>query len=116
MARASHNTLLLTVYDAFGSDLLNPHIDGFASAEIRDAVVKAVGRVEDAIVAGDAEAAHRRMVRHVVAYRASLERAAPRTVVLGDPNAASKPARAGRAAAGKAPAKSSSGAKPPVAR
>lgn len=82
MARASHNPILMTVYDAFGPELLNPHVDGFVSAEIRAAVVQAVSRVEDAIVAGDAEAARRRMARHVLAYRASLERLAPKTVTL----------------------------------
>ncbi|MES2536284.1 MAG: FCD domain-containing protein [Pseudomonadota bacterium] len=82
MAHASHNPILTTIYDALGPGLLNPHVAGFASAEVRDAVVQAVGRIEEAIVAGDSAAARRRMDRHVLAYRAQLERLAPPSVTL----------------------------------
>jgi hypothetical protein len=78
MAKASHNPLLIAIYEAFGDDLLNPRIKGYISDEIRREVVRAVNHVEDAIVAGDAEAARRRMARHVEAYRASIEAVVPR--------------------------------------
>ena len=73
MAKASHNLLLIGIYEAFAEDLLNPNIEGYISSEIRSAVVRAVNHVQDAIIAGDAEAARRRMARHVEAYRASIE-------------------------------------------
>ena len=82
MAQASHNPILTAIYDALGPGLLNPHVAGFASAEIRDAVVQAVGRIEDAIIARDPAAARRRMERHVLAYRAQVERVAPKSVTL----------------------------------
>ena len=78
MARASHNPLLIAVYESLGAaEFLKPRIAGFISDDIRAAVLHAVEQVERAIVAGDAEAARRRMERHVRAYRASLEAAAP---------------------------------------
>ena len=77
MARASHNPLLIAIYEAFGADLLDPNIKGYISDDIRSAVVRAVNHVQDAIIAGDAESARRRMTRHVEAYRASIEAAAP---------------------------------------
>jgi GntR family transcriptional repressor for pyruvate dehydrogenase complex len=76
MAKASHNLLLIGIYEAFGEDLLNPNIKGYISDDIRSAVVRAVNHVQDAIIAGDAEAARRRMARHVEAYRALIEAAA----------------------------------------
>ena len=82
MAQASHNPILTAIYHTLGSGLLDPHVAGFASAEIRLAVVQAVGKVEAAIVAGDGEAAKRRMERHVLAYRALAERVAPKVVTL----------------------------------
>lgn len=75
MAQASHNPLLIAIHDSFGPELLNPRISGFVSDEIRASVVHAVERIELAIVTGDAEAARRRMVRLVHAYRASVEAA-----------------------------------------
>lgn len=82
MAHASHNPILTAIYDALGPGLLNPHVAGFASAEIREAVVQAVGRIEEAIIARDPVAARRRMERHVLAYRTQVERVAPKTVTL----------------------------------
>ena len=82
MAMASHNPILTTIYDSLGPGLLDPHVAGFASAEIRAAVVQAVGKVEQSIIAGDALTARRRMERHVLAYRAQVERVAPKTVTL----------------------------------
>lgn len=82
MAQASHNPILTAIYHTLGAGLLDPHVAGFASAEIRLAVVQAVAKVEAAIVAGDGEAAKRRMERHVLAYRALAERVAPKVVTL----------------------------------
>ena len=82
VAHASHNPILTAIYDALGPGLLNPHVAGFASADVRDAVVQAAARIEEAIVAGDSDAARRRMSRHVRAYRAQVERVAPKTVRL----------------------------------
>lgn len=76
MARASHNLLLISIYEAFGEELLNPNIKGYVSDDIRSAVVRAVTHVQESIIAGDTEAARRRMARHVEAYRASIELAA----------------------------------------
>jgi DNA-binding FadR family transcriptional regulator len=77
MATASHNALLIAIYESFGADLLNPRISGFISDEIRAEVIRAVDHVERAIIAGDAEAARRRMVKHIKGYRASVEAATP---------------------------------------
>lgn len=82
VAHASHNPILQTIYYALGPGLLDPHVDEFASPEIRQAVVHAMDRIEDAIIKGDAEAARRRMDRHVKAYRAEVERLAPKIVTL----------------------------------
>lgn len=82
MAQASHNLILTAVYDALGPRLLDPHVSGFASAEVRNAVSHAIDRIETAIVAGDPEAARRRMERHVRAYRAQVEAVAPKIVTL----------------------------------
>jgi len=82
MAEASHNPILTAIYHTLGAGLLDPHVAGFASPEIREAVIQAVAKVEAAIVAGDGEAARRRMERHVIAYRALAERVAPQVVTL----------------------------------
>lgn len=82
MADASHNIILIAVYDALGSRLLDPHVAGFASSSVRAAVVDAVETIEAAIVAGDAAAARRRMERHVRAYREQIEALAPPIVTL----------------------------------
>ena len=42
MAPASHNPVLTAIYDALGPGFLNPGVAGFASAEIRLAVVRPV--------------------------------------------------------------------------
>ena len=44
--------------------------------------MQAVAKVQAAIVAGDGEAARRRMERHVMAYRALAEQVAPKVVTL----------------------------------
>lgn len=82
MAHASHNTILIAVYDALGPRLLDPHVAGFASTTVRAAVVDAVEKIEAAIVAGDVSAARRRMERHVRAYRDQVETLAPSIIIL----------------------------------
>lgn len=82
MAHASHNPILTAIYDSLGPGLLDPHVAGFASAEVRGAVIQVVGKIEDAIIARDPAAARRRMERHVLAYRAEAERVAPKLVTF----------------------------------
>lgn len=82
MAHASHNAILIAIYDSLGPRLLDPRVAGFASADVRAAVVHAIGRVEEAIIAGEPETARRRMQRHVQAYRRLVESVAPKTVRL----------------------------------
>lgn len=69
VVHASHNDILIafmesvsdTVYAATNISRLNP-------IEIRNIVVAAHAKINDAIVAGDADPAQRRMERHVKAY------------------------------------------------
>lgn len=82
MAHASHNAILVAIYNSLGPRLLDPHVAGFASADIRAAVVHAISRVEEAIVARNPETARRRMQRHVQAYRQLVESVAPKIVRL----------------------------------
>jgi len=82
VARASHNPLLVAVAQALGPLIHDPHVADFASPEIRDAVMRAHARIHQAIVDRDAEAAHRRMARHVRAYRTRIEAVAPKTVTI----------------------------------
>ncbi len=82
IAHASHNHVLIALYDAVSPGLLDPHVAGFASTEIREAVVHAANRIQEAIVARDVETARRRMQRHVQAYRQSVEPVAPKVVTL----------------------------------
>jgi GntR family transcriptional regulator, transcriptional repressor for pyruvate dehydrogenase complex len=82
VARASHNHLLIGVAEALNPLIHDPHVENFASAEIRDAVVRAHERVYQAIVDRDAEAAGRRMARHIRAYRTRIETVAPETVTI----------------------------------
>lgn len=82
IAHATHNALLVTMYDALGPSLLDPRVVGFVSADVRQVVLRAAERILEAIVKRDAEAARRRMDRHVRAYRETVERLAPTTVTL----------------------------------
>ena len=82
VAHASHNLLLVAVAQALGPLIHDPHVEDFASPEIRDAVMRAHGRIHQAIVDRDADAAHRRMARHVRAYRTRIEAVAPKTVTI----------------------------------
>jgi GntR family transcriptional repressor for pyruvate dehydrogenase complex len=73
VVRASHNELLI----AFISSIAQPlyaatDLRGFNSPEVRKAVGVAHGKVMDALRVRDADAAWRRMGRHVGAYHASV--------------------------------------------
>lgn len=69
VVRASHNELLIAFIAAVSQSVyVATDLDGFNSVEVRNSVIKAHRRVMDAIVAGDGDAAARRMDRHVAAY------------------------------------------------
>ncbi len=69
VVRASHNELLIAFISAVSHSVyLATDLEGFNSAEVRNAVIHAHRRVIEAIRAGDGEAAARRMERHVGAY------------------------------------------------
>lgn len=87
ISRASHNPLLSAIYEGLGPNLIDPHVAGFTSKEVRIATRGAVDRIQDCIVAGDAEAARRKMLSHVRAYRRMVEPVAPQTVLLKVPEA-----------------------------
>lgn len=82
IAHASHNPILIAIYDTVSPGLLDPHVAGFASKTVREAVVQASARIEEAIATQDPEAARARMQRHVQAYRDLVEPVAPRIVKL----------------------------------
>jgi GntR family transcriptional regulator, transcriptional repressor for pyruvate dehydrogenase complex len=82
VATASHNPLLVAIKQSIGAMLHDPHVDNFVSPDVREAVLKAHDRVEKAIIAGDADAARRRMERHVRAYRAMVIPVAPKTIFV----------------------------------
>lgn len=82
ISRASHNHLLSAIYEGLSSNLTDPHVDGFTSKDIRITVRHAVDRIQDSILAGDVEAARRKMLSHVRAYRGMVEPLAPRTILL----------------------------------
>ena len=77
VARASQNELLAAFMAAI-SDALHAGTDleNFNSDEVRAAVIRAHRRVTDAIRGGDADAAARRMARHVGAYADNVRRRA----------------------------------------
>ena len=68
IAAASHNELLRAVMVAISSMVYKASaIENFATEEVRRVVIKAHRRILDAIVAKDADAARRRMARHLAA-------------------------------------------------
>lgn len=77
VARAGHNELL-TAFMVAISDALHAGTDleNFNSDEVRSTVIRAHQRVMQAIRDGDADAAARRMARHVGAYAAQVRRRA----------------------------------------
>lgn len=69
VVRASHNELLIAFIGAVAKSVyLESDIEGFNSAAVREAVIRAHGKVMEAIRDRDGEAAARRMERHVNAY------------------------------------------------
>ena len=69
LVSASHNELLMAFTQAISQAVYEAtDLRGFNSPEVRQAVVQAHQRVMDAIQARDADAAWRRMGRHVGAY------------------------------------------------
>jgi GntR family transcriptional repressor for pyruvate dehydrogenase complex len=82
VATASHNPFLVAIMQSIGSLLHDPHVDNFTSGDVRTAVVRAHDRVQKAIIDGDADAARRRMERHIKAYRASVVPLAPKWITV----------------------------------
>jgi GntR family transcriptional repressor for pyruvate dehydrogenase complex len=82
VATASDSFVLSAVLGVLGRRLHDPHVEGFASPDVRALVLRAHRSIERAIVERDAEAARRRMTRHVQAYRQSSEAVGPATVDL----------------------------------
>lgn len=80
IAQASHNPILIAIYDAVSPGLLEPHVKGFASESVRAEVIHAASRIEEAIFARDVETARVRMQRHVRAYRDLVEPLAPEII------------------------------------
>ncbi|MBV9783740.1 MAG: FadR family transcriptional regulator [Acidisphaera sp.] len=75
VVRASHNELLLAFMLAISEALhAGTDLQNFNSDEIRATVMRAHRRVTEAIREGDAEAAERRMERHVRAYAEQVRR------------------------------------------
>jgi GntR family transcriptional regulator, transcriptional repressor for pyruvate dehydrogenase complex len=82
VATASHNPVLVAIKQSIGSMLHDPHIDNFVSLRVCEAVLKAHDGVERAIIAGDVDAARRRMGRHIRAYRTLVVPVAPKTITV----------------------------------
>lgn len=74
VVRAGHNELMIAFISAISRSVYAAtDIDGFNSKSVRTAVIHAHRRVMDAIKARDADAAARRMARHVGAYISHVE-------------------------------------------
>ena len=74
VVRAGHNELLVAFTQAIAQSVYAAtDLQDFNSLAVRQAVVLAHQKVMDAIQAGDADAAGRRMARHVGAYVASVQ-------------------------------------------
>jgi DNA-binding FadR family transcriptional regulator len=82
VAKASQNRLLVAVIAACGDLLHQSNVEAFVSSSVREAVLRAHGRIEDAIRARDADAAQRRMARHVKSYRAQVAPVAPANIAV----------------------------------
>lgn len=76
VVRASQNELLIAFIAAVSQSIYNAtDLEGFNSLAVRKAVIVAHRKVMDAIRAGDADAAERRMQRHVGAYITDVSKA-----------------------------------------
>lgn len=75
VVRAGHNELLIAFITAISQSVYAAtDLDGFNAIDGRNAVILAHRRVMNAIKAGDASAAARRMGRHVAAYIGDVQR------------------------------------------
>ena len=84
VAIASHNELLAAFLASISNAMHDATaMENFADDEMRKVVIRAHRRVLEAIVAGDPDAARRRMERHVKAYREQVMPAAPSDLSLG---------------------------------
>jgi GntR family transcriptional repressor for pyruvate dehydrogenase complex len=84
VAAASHNELLTAFMNSTAEASIRASvIEDHGSDELRAGIVRAHRRVFEAIEAGDADAAHRRMARHLNAYSGELGQLAPREINLG---------------------------------
>jgi len=83
IASASHNELLKAFITAISGLVFKASaIENFASEDVRTLVIKAHRRILEAIVAGDAEAAGRRMARHLAALTKQMRAFVSAPVVL----------------------------------
>ena len=82
IAQASQNRLLVAVVAACGDLLHQSNVENFVSASVREAVIRAHAGIEAAIRAKDADAAQRRMIRHVKSYRAQVAPVAPASIAI----------------------------------
>jgi GntR family transcriptional regulator, transcriptional repressor for pyruvate dehydrogenase complex len=89
VVRASHNELLIAFISAVAQPVYEASdVEGFNSAQVRLAVIRAHRRVMDAIAQRDGDAAERRMARHVGAYITDVKRTtAPERAVRRGPRA-----------------------------
>jgi GntR family transcriptional regulator, transcriptional repressor for pyruvate dehydrogenase complex len=85
VAQASQNRLLISVVAALSDLLHQSNLENFVSPEVRRAVIRAHAGIENAIRAGDADAAHRRMARHVKSYRQQVAPVAPKGISIASP-------------------------------
>ena len=83
VVRASHNELLISIMNVLSNAIHQATaIEAFDSPEVRESTIKIHRRILAAIEARDAEAARRRMVRHVAAARqVAVAATAPRQPV-----------------------------------
>jgi DNA-binding FadR family transcriptional regulator len=93
VVEASHNPMLIAFWRATGP--LRTAAEGIEEPHnppaVRDAVLVAHRRILDAIVAGDADAAARRMARHIRAYRAHIETQESAEIDLAPPGDTHEP-------------------------
>ena len=83
VASASHNELLKAFLTAISSLIFKASaIENFASEEVRTQVIKAHRRILEAIVESDADAASRRMARHLAALTKQMRAFVSEPVVL----------------------------------
>jgi DNA-binding FadR family transcriptional regulator len=82
VAEASHNELLTGFMLAL-SRVIYTATDNqaFVDAEVRRTTIRAHARVTEAIEAGDAEAALRRMTRHLYKYTEAISEVEDRTAI-----------------------------------